>query len=301
MAVQPSQCHGEVTPEVNQEGNACWHCHINIPACHQSKSWDGFSSFTLPNSVTHQMRDSCCMARCTGKWGGMGSTGAVLPPPLQMIPLALVPSNKQPKRLPQGCPQHQTSTEWSPCSKRPLTLCHVYCLPDAAQDTASPSLLSAPTISPPLLLRFRPSRCWVVRLSSRETLKVPPWTPVAVCTLWVWSLCQVNAAALTPSAPLYEQPRTHRWRALLSHSQAHTRPHPSKAQSKTQSCLYTNIPERRNHMWQMLLHCLMHHLKPFGDCMAVMSNLARILSRDHTVWIRALWRSLAGLKARKLC
>lgn len=32
-----------------------------------------------------------------------------------------------------------------------------------------------------------------------------------------------------------------------------------------------------------------------------MSNLVRILSRDHTVWIRALWRSLAGLKARKLC
>lgn len=154
MAVQPSQCHREVTPEVNQEGNARWHCHINIPACHQSKSWDGFSSFTLPNSVTHQMRDSCCMARCTGKWGGTGSTGAVLPPPLQMIPLALVPSDEQPKRLPQGCPQHQTSTEWSPCSKRPLTLCHVYCLPDAAQDTASP-----PTISPPLLLRFRPSRC----------------------------------------------------------------------------------------------------------------------------------------------
>lgn len=45
----------------------------------------------------------------------------------------------------------------------------------------------------------------------------------------------------------------------------------------------------------------MHHLKPFGDCTAVMSNLARILSRDHTVWIRALWRSLAGLNARKLC
>lgn len=54
-----------------------------------------------------------------------------------------------------------------------------------------------------------------------------------------------------------------------THSQAQTHPHPSKAQSKTQSCPYTNTPERRNNMWQMLLHCLMHHLKPFGDCTAV--------------------------------
>lgn len=72
MAVQPSQCHRQVTLEVNactQEGNACCHCHINFPTCDESKSWDGFNSFFLPSSVTHQTWDSCCMARCIGKWG----------------------------------------------------------------------------------------------------------------------------------------------------------------------------------------------------------------------------------------
>lgn len=32
----------------------------------------------------------------------------------------------------------------------------------------------------------------------------------------------------------------------------------------------------------------MHHLKPFGDCAVVMSNLAAILPTDSAVWIRAL-------------
>lgn len=78
-------------------------------------------------------------------------------------------------------------------------------------------------------------------------------------------------------------------------------PIPSRAHSRTKISPHANIPKRRNHMWQMLLHHLMHHLKPFGDCTAVMSNLAGILSTDNAVWIRALWRSPAGSEARKQC
>lgn len=69
----------------------------------------------------------------------------------------------------------------------------------------------------PVLLGLRSNSCWVIRLSSRETLKVPPWTPH--CSLHRVSLkfCQLKAAALTPGAPLYDQPCAHRWHACLSH------------------------------------------------------------------------------------
>lgn len=126
---------------------------------------------------------------------------------------------------------------------------------------------------------------------------MPPWTPPLLFTPREFEVCLCQAAALTPSAPLYDQPCAHRWCALLSLTGTHSSPFLQSTKQNTELPIHKHPQEEEPHVADATA-LLNASFKAFWG---LMSNLAKILSRDHTVWIRALWRSLAGLKARKLC
>lgn len=125
---------------------------------------------------------------------------------------------------------------------------------------------------------------------------MPPWTPLC-CSHHVSLKSAFVRLQLWHPVHLFMISHVHTGDVHFSQSQAQSSPFLQSTKQNTELPIHKHPQEEEPHVADATA-LLNASFKAFWG---LMSNLAKILSRDHTVWIRALWRSLAGLKARKLC